>query len=101
MAGEEQQHHVRQRARSETAAEREMHFVADAPAGPFVVVEIERHGRVTALGMPAAATAGADEQLTRPAEDVDRLAVGAPDDVAGLEVCLSGSGWLMASEVVS
>src|SRR5437016_932713 len=59
-----------------------MHLVADAPPHPFTVVELDRHRRMTALGVPAAAASRADEELPRTPEDVDRLAIGAPDDVA-------------------
>src|SRR5687767_2259908 len=59
-----------------------MHLVADAPPRPFTVVQLVRHRRVTALGVPAAAARGANEELPRPPKDVDRLPVSAPDDVS-------------------
>src|SRR5215216_483044 len=61
-----------------------MDLVANAPPRPFAVVELDRHRRMTALGVPAATARRTDEELTRSPEDVDRLAVGAPDDVARL-----------------
>src|SRR5215204_3074224 len=59
-----------------------MHFVADASTSPFAVVKLFWNRRVAPFRMPAAASGRADEQLAWAAKDVDRLPVGAPDDVA-------------------
>src|SRR5688572_22885436 len=61
-----------------------MDLVPYAAARPFAVIQLDGHRRVAALGMAAAATGRADEELAGTAEDVDWLAVGTPDDVAHL-----------------
>src|SRR5687768_14472606 len=58
-----------------------MHLVPDSSPRPFPVIQLLGNWRVAAFGVPAAASGRADEQLTRAAEDVDRLAIGAPDDI--------------------
>ena len=80
-AGVEEQRDVREGAGAEAAAEREVDLVADASPRPLAVLEIDRDRGVAALGVAAAAAARADKELAGAAEDVDRLAVRAPDDV--------------------
>src|SRR5829696_1672387 len=59
-----------------------MHLVADAPSPPLAVIKLLWNRRVAPFRVPATAAGRADEQLAWAAEDVDWLAVGAPDDVA-------------------
>jgi len=82
-AVEHEHGHVRQRAGTEAAALGEMHAVAQLPPLPLRVVEVGGDGRMAALGVAAAAAGGADEEHPALAGNVDHLAVGAGDQVAG------------------
>src|SRR5215217_7810210 len=58
-----------------------MHLVPNTPPRPFAVIQLLRNRCVAPFRVPATTAGSADEQLARAAEDVDWLAVGAPDDV--------------------
>src|SRR5262249_59863242 len=79
---EEQHDHVGEGAGAETAANGEVHAIAQAPPLPLLVVELARHRLVAVLHPPAAAGVRADEELAERACHVDAAAVGARDDVA-------------------
>ena len=63
VSAKEQQRHVREGAGAEAATDRQVHLVPDAPPSPLLMVQLDRHGVVTPLGMPAAAPGRTDEEL--------------------------------------
>src|SRR5579859_5038359 len=103
---EHEHRHVREHAWPEASADGQVDSVAPPAALPFAIVQVDRHGRVPALGVPAAAPGRAHEQMALAARHVDRLAVGTNDEISawaggrdGREVALpvccelaSGSG---------
>src|SRR5581483_11088936 len=79
---EQHQDDVRERARPEAAALRQVDGVAQLPPLPLVVVELARHAGVATFDVAAASPMRADQDLPDLPRDVDELTVHACDEVA-------------------
>jgi hypothetical protein len=73
---ENEQHHIGQRAWSQTSTYSEVHPVAQLAAFPFIVIQLGWHYRELALSMTTAATCGTHEELSSLASNIDEFAIG-------------------------
>src|SRR5579859_6939532 len=79
---EHEHRHVQEDTWPEASADGQVDPVAPPAALPFAIVQVDRHGRMPALRVPAAAPARAHEQMALSAWHIDRLAVGANDEIS-------------------